>query len=202
MTKLPGSANDNARTGQQASLVGIASDLGPLILFFAAFEVAGIYVATGVFMAAVLTALAFGYWREKRLRPMPLFTAVLVLIFGGLTLYLKDATFIKMKPTVLYVFFGATLIGGLRFNRLFIKYLFDQAFALTDEGWRKLTWRWGLFFLALAAINEAVWRSFSTAVWVEFKVFGILPLTFLFMLTQMPLVLKHEDKETDDPQDG
>ena len=200
MSNRPGNANDNARSGQTPPLVRLASDLGPLILFFAAFEVWGIYAATGVFMAAVLTALGFGYWREKRVMPMPLFTAILVLIFGGLTLYLKDATFIKMKPTVLYLFFGLLLIGGLRFNRLFIKYVFDQAFELTEEGWRKLTWRWGLFFLALAVLNEAVWRSFSTAIWVDFKVFGILPLIFLFTLTQMPLVMKHEHKGADNPQ--
>jgi intracellular septation protein len=117
---------------------------------------------------------------------------VLVVIFGGLTLYLQDATFIKMKPTVLYAFFGVVLIGGLRFNRLFIKYVFEQAFDLSDEGWRKLTWRWGLFFLALAVLNEAVWRNFSTAIWVDFKVFGIMPLIFLFALAQTPLVLRHQ----------
>lgn len=182
-----------------APLVRIASDLGPLILFFGSFELYGIYAATGVFMAAVLAALAFGYWRERKLLPMPMFTAVLVLIFGGLTLYLKDATFIKMKPTVLYVFFGLLLIGGLRFNRLFIKYVFEHAFNLHEAGWRKLTWRWGLFFLALALLNEIVWRNFSTAAWVDFKVFGIMPLIFLFALAQTPLVLKHELGETNDP---
>lgn len=172
-------------------LARLASDLGPLILFFATYELFGIYAATAAFMAAVLAALGFGYWREKKLLPMPLFTAVLVLIFGGLTLYLKDATFIKMKPTVLYAFFGLMLVGGLKFNRVFIKYVFAQAFELTDEGWRTLTWRWGLFFLALAGINEAVWRSFSTDIWVDFKVFGIMPLIFLFALAQTPLVMKH-----------
>ena len=126
---------------------------------------------------------------------MPVFTAILVLIFGGLTLYLKDATFIKMKVTVLYAFFGLTLLGGLAFGRLFVKYVFSAAFELREEGWRKLTWRWGFFFLVLAVLNEIVWRSLPTADWVKFKVFGIIPLIMLFALAQMPLVLKHELKE-------
>lgn len=187
-----------AKSRATAPLVRLASDLGPLILFFGSFELYGIYAATAVFMAAVLAALGFGYWRERKLLPMPLFTAVLVVVFGGLTLYLKDATFIKMKPTVLYLFFGLLLVGGLQFKRLFIKYVFEHAFNLHEAGWRKLTWRWGIFFLALAVLNEIVWRNFSTAIWVDFKVFGIMPLIFLFALAQTPLVLKHEVSETDD----
>ena len=123
---------------------------------------------------------------------MPLFTAVLVVVFGGLTLYLKNDVFIKMKPTVLYGFFGAVLLGGLAFNRLFIKYVFAQAFELDELGWRKLTVRWGLFFLGLAVLNETVWRCTSTATWVSFKVWGIIPLIFLFALAQTPLVIKHQ----------
>jgi len=109
-------------------------DLGPLFVFFLAFEFGGIYVATGIFMAAVLAALAIGWHLEKRLSPIPLVTAVLVVIFGGLTLYLRNDVFIKMKPTVLYTIFGATLLGGLFFNRLFIKYVFTEAFELTEKG--------------------------------------------------------------------
>lgn len=189
-----------AKPSAQLPLIRLACDLGPLILFFATFEFYGIFAATAVFMVAVLAALAFGYWRERRLSPMPLVTAVLVLVFGGLTLYLKDATFIKMKPTVLYAFFGLLLIGGLRFNRLFIRYVFEQAFDLDEEGWRALTWRWGLFFFALAVLNEMVWRNFSTAAWVDFKVFAIMPLIFLFALAQTPLVLKHQIGEADHPE--
>lgn len=173
-------------------LARVATDLGPLILFFGAFELYGIYAATAVFMAAVFAALGYGYSREGKFLPMPLFTAALVLVFGGLTLYLKNDIFIKMKPTVLYAFFGVLLIGGLRFNRLFIKYVFAQAFELGDEGWRKLTWRWGFFFLALAILNETVWRNFPTAIWVDFKVWGIMPLIFLFAAAQTPLVMRHE----------
>ena len=166
-------------------------DLGPLIVFFAGFKYLGIFGATAAFMAAVLLSLAIGFVLEKKLSPMPLFTAILVVIFGGLTLYLKNDMFIKMKPTVLYAFFGATLIGGLWFKRLFIKYVFAQAFELDETGWRQLTWRWGSFFLALAVLNEAVWRNASTATWVSFKVWGIIPLIFLFALAQTPFVMKH-----------
>ena len=166
-------------------------DLGPLIVFFAGFKYLGIFGATAAFMAAVLLSLAIGFVLEKKLSPMPLFTAILVVIFGGLTLYLKNDMFIKMKPTVLYAFFGATLIGGLWFKRLFIKYVFAQAFELDETGWRQLTWRWGSFFLVLAVLNEAVWRNASTAAWVSFKVWGIIPLIFLFALAQTPFVMKH-----------
>jgi len=184
----------------QSPLIKLALDLGPLLVFFVAFRFLGIYGATAAFMAAILIALAVGYARERKLSPIPLFTAVLVVIFGGLTLYLKNDTFIKMKPTVLYAFFGALVIGGLAFNRLFIKYVFAQAFDLSEVGWRKLTWRWAFFALALALANEIIWRNFSTAIWVDFKVWGIMPLIFLFALAQTPLVLKHDNapkQETD-----
>jgi len=169
----------------------LALDLGPLILFFAAFQYAGIFAATGIFMVAVLTSLALGWHLEKKLSPIPLVTAILVIIFGGLTLYLHNDIFIKVKLTVLYVIFGTTLLVGLRFNRIFIKYVFAEAFDLTEKGWRGLTWRWGVFFLSLAALNEAVWRNTSTATWVSFKVWGIMSLIFLFALAQTPFLLKH-----------
>lgn len=181
--------------GNKTSLTRLALDLGPLIVFFATFEFYGIYAATAVFMVAILAALLAGYVREKKLSPVPLFTAVLVLVFGGLTLYLKNDTFIKMKPTVLYAFFGTLLLGGLAFNRLFIKTVFAEAFDLSETGWRKLTVRWGLFAFALAALNEIVWRNFSTAIWVDFKVWGIMPLIFLFAISQTPFVLKHQIEE-------
>lgn len=174
----------------------LALDLGPLLIFFATFKYFGIFGATEAFIAAVLAALLLGYLIERRVSPMPLITAVLVVIFGGLTLYLRNDVFIKMKPTVLYGFFGAVLLGGLAFKRLFIKYVFAQAFELDEQGWAKLTVRWGLFFLCLAIINEAVWRSTSTATWVLFKVWGILPLIVLFALAQTPLVIKHQTPES------
>lgn len=170
----------------------LALDLGPLLIFFAAFKIWGFFPATAIFMAAMLAALGISYTIERKLSPMPLFTAAMVMIFGGLTLYLQNETFLKVKVTVLYGFFGIVLIGGMAFNRLFIKYVFAQAFELTDAGWKKLTWRWGLFFLALAGLNEAVWRNTTTATWVSFKVWAIIPLIFLFALSQTPLVMKHQ----------
>jgi intracellular septation protein len=174
----------------------LALDLGPLILFFAAFKFGDIFKATAVFMAATLAALAIGYARTRKISPMPLVTAIIVVVFGGLTLYLKNDTFIKMKPTVLYATFGALLLGGLAFNRLFIKVVFAQAFELDEVGWRRLTWRWGFFALALAALNEIIWRNFSTDIWVDFKVWAIIPLVLLFALAQTPLVMKHQIEET------
>lgn len=170
----------------------LALDLGPLVIFFGVFEFRGIFAATATFMAAIIVALAMGYWFERRISPMGLFTAILVMIFGGLTLWLKNDIFIKMKPTVLYFFFGAMLLGGLLFNRLFIKYAFAQAFDLTEEGWRKLTLRWGIFAFALAVLNEIIWRNFSTGLWVNFKVWGIMPLFFLFTMAQIPLIQKYQ----------
>ncbi len=189
MTEIP------TKTQKTPPLRRLALDLGPLLVFFAAFQFGGIFVATGVFMIAILAALAAGYAIERRISPMPVFTAVLVLIFGGLTLYLKNDTFIKMKPTVLYALFGLTLLGGLFFGRLFVKYIFASAFELREEGWRKLTYRWGFFFLGLAILNEIMWRSLPTGDWVKFKVFGIIPLIGLFAAAQLPLVMKYEAKE-------
>jgi intracellular septation protein len=143
-------------------------------------------------MAAVLVALALDYAIERRFSPVPIMTAVLVVIFGGLTLYLKNAIFIKMKPTALYTLFGLTLLGGLYFNRLFLKYLLSLGFEMPDAAWRTLTFRYGIFFLALAAANEIVWRNFSESVWVDFKVWGVIPLILLFSLSQAPFLLRHE----------
>jgi len=167
-------------------------DIGPLVLFFAANARFGIFTATAAFMVAVLVALAVSYVMTKHLAIMPLVTAVIVLIFGSLTLVLHNETFIKLKPTIIYMLFGGTLAGGLLFGKPFLGVLFDSVFDLTDEGWRKLTWRWALFFFALAVLNEIVWRNFSTDIWVSFKLFGVVPLTFLFGALQYPLMMKHQ----------
>jgi intracellular septation protein len=172
-------------------LVKIALDLGPLVLFFVANSRYGIFTATATFMVAVLAALAASYAMTRRLPIMPVVTAIVVVIFGGLTLVLHDATFIKVKPTIIYALFGAVLIGGLLFNKPLLGVVFDSLFQLTDEGWRKLTWRWAIFFLVLAVLNEIVWRNTSTNVWVDFKVFGITPLIFVFAALQAPLLRKY-----------
>jgi intracellular septation protein len=181
-----------------AQLRRMALDLGPLIAFFAAFQFFGIYAATGAFMALVLVSLGLGYWLEKRVSPVTLFTAVIVMVFGGLTLYLKNDTFLKIKPTIIYATFCAVLLGGLAFNRLFIKYALAFEFEMPESAWRTLTWRWGLFFAGLAALNEIVWRNFTTGQWVTFKVWIILPLIFIFGALQAPMLLKHmpEDKKS------
>ena len=166
-------------------------DIGPLVLFFVANSRFGIFAATGAFMVAVLIALTVAYAMTQRVEVMPLVTAVIVLVFGGLTLVLHDELFIKLKPTIIYVLFGGTLLGGLAFGKTLLGMVFDSMFHLTDEGWHKLTWRWALFFFALAVANEIVWRTQTTNFWVSFKLFGVVPLTFLFGALQMPLINKY-----------
>ena len=166
-------------------------DLGPLLLFFFANSRYGIFTATATFMIAVLAALIASYAMTRRLPIMPVVTAIIVVVFGGLTLILHDATFIKVKPTIIYALFDLILIGGLMFNKPLLGILFDSLFRLTEEGWRKLTLRWALFFLALAVLNEIVWRNVSTDMWVDFKVFVVVPLTFIFGAVQVPLLKKY-----------
>jgi intracellular septation protein len=191
-------------------------DLGPLLLFFFANsrpelfapllapflpqelitgQHAGIFAATAVFIPAVLVVLAIGYAKTRHLPVMPLVTAVVVVVFGGLTLALQNETFIKLKPTIIYVLFAAVLLGGLAFGKPLLGMVFDSVFHLTDEGWRKLTLRWALFFLVLALLNEIVWRTQSTDFWVTFKVFGVVPLTFVFAALQYPLLTRHAAPE-------
>jgi intracellular septation protein len=187
-----------AETRQINPLLKLALDLGPLILFFIANARFDIFVATGTFMVAISIAIAIGIAIERKVSPMPLVTLVLVLVFGGLTLWLENDIFIKMKPTVLYVMFAGVLWGGLIAGRIFLKYLLAQSINLPDAAWRTLTHRWVIFFLTLAVLNEFVWRSFSTDVWVAFKVWGVLPLTFLFVLTQTPFIARHQIEESAD----
>jgi len=165
-------------------------DLGPLLIFFGVNSRFGIFAATGAFMAAIVIALAVAYALTRHLPIMPLVTAIVVVVFGTLTLVLHDELFIKVKPTIIYLLFGGILLGGLAFGRSLLGVVFDSVFHLTDEGWRRLTLRWALFFLALAALNEIVRLAQTTDVWVSFKVFGVMPLTFVFAALQYPLLTK------------
>src|SRR6476619_3547900 len=173
----------------------LALDIGPLILFFAANARFGIYAGTAAFMVAVVLALGVSYALTRHLPVMPMVTAVIVLVFGGLTLVLHVELFIKLKPTIIYVLFGSVLLGGLAFRKPLLGMVFDSVFHLTEEGWRRLTLRWALFFFALAILNEIVWRSQTTDVWVTFKVFGVVPLTFLFAALQYPLLTRYAAPE-------
>lgn len=173
-------------------LLKMALDIGPLLIFFAANTVSGIFTATAVFMVAITASIALTFAIERKISPMPVLTCALVLIFGGLTLWLSNENFIKIKPTILYSMFAAVLVGGLAFNRLFIKYLLGQTMHLADPAWRALTWRWSIFFLALAIVNEFVWRNTTTDTWVAFKVWGVFPLTLLFALSQTPFIARHQ----------
>ncbi|MER8431845.1 septation protein A [Mesorhizobium sp. PL10] len=197
-------------------LLKLVLELGPLMVFFFAnargawlvekfpvlAEFGGpIFVATGLFMAATAIALIASWLLMRTLPIMPMVSGVVVFIFGALTLYLQDDVFIKMKPTIVNTLFGGVLLGGLYFGRSLLGYVFDSAFRLDAEGWRKLTFRWGLFFLFLALANEVVWRNFSTDFWVTFKVWGIMPITLLFTFSQMPLILRHSlDDKTENAE--
>jgi intracellular septation protein len=176
-------------------IVKLLLELGPLALFFAVYSRLGIFAATGVLMAGVVVTLGVSYAMLKRFPVMPLVTAVIVLIFGSLTLFFHDETLIKIKPTALYLLFAAALFAGLALNRPILKILFDGALHVTEEGWRILTWRWAFFFIALAALNEIVWRTQTTDIWVKFKTFGFMPLTLLFAVAQAPLIMRTETKE-------
>ena len=179
------------KKNQLNPILKLVLDIGPLVLFFAANAKFGIYVATGSFMVAVLIALAVSYLMTRHIAVMPLVTAAIVLVFGGLTLFLHDDLFIKLKPTIIYVLFGGTLLVGLALGKPLLGLLFESVFNLTEEGWRKLTWRWALFFLLLAIVNEIVWRTQTTDFWVSFKLFGVVPLTFVFGALQYPLLVKY-----------
>jgi intracellular septation protein len=173
-------------------------DLGPAIVFMVSYNLArrfdaenAIFWSTGLFMVATVAALSWAYQVQKRLSPMLLVTGAIVLVFGGLTLYLQDATFAYIKPTIVNCLFAAAIFGGLAVKRNVWKLLFQSAFDLPDRIWTILAVRWGFFYLFLAGLNEVIWRTQSETFWANFKVFGIMPSTFVFLLANLPITLKH-----------
>ncbi|HTP37329.1 MAG TPA: septation protein A [Methyloceanibacter sp.] len=183
-------------------LLKLAIELGPLLVFFGTNAAAGIYAGTAAFMAATLVSLLAAWFSYHKLPIMPIVSGVIVLVFGGLTLYLRDETFIKLKPTIVYTMFAALLVAGLLWKKPMLELLFGPVFTLTEEGWRKLTIRWALFFAAMAVVNELVWRNVSTDTWVSFKAFGFLPLTFLFAIAQVPLMQRHGQEPAEQGKDA
>lgn len=180
-------------------LIKMALELGPLVVFFAVNAYADIFAATAWFMGAMVLSLALSWLVLKRVAVMPLVTGVVVLVFGGLTLYLQDDTFIKMKPTIVNVLFGSVLLGGLLFGQSLLRYVFGDVYKLQPQGWLVLTLRWGIFFFVLAILNEIMWRNFSTDMWVAFKVWGIMPLTIVFSMLQLPLLSKYAPQPAPEP---
>jgi intracellular septation protein len=180
-----------AKPSEPTQALKLAIELGPLLIFFAANYAAGIYAATGAFMVATLVALAAAWWLFHKVPIMPIVSGVVVFVFGGLTLYLQDETFIKLKPTIVYVTFAVLLAGGYLMKKPLLALLFGPMFNLTHEGWQKLTIRWIVFFVAMAILNEFMWRNFSTDTWVSFKAFGFLPITFAFAMAQLPLMQRY-----------
>ena len=167
-------------------------DIGPLAVFFIFYTRSGLQASILPFMLATVIAVLFSYILEKKIPIMPTVGAGIVLLFGGLTIYFDNDVFFKMKPTIINILFAVILYGGILINKPLLKYLLGAALKLEEAGWKILTQRWIGFFIALAVLNEIVWRTQSTDVWVNFKVFGILPITFIFTMTQFPLIKKYQ----------
>lgn len=184
--------SETAAASQPNQLLKLALDLGPVAIFFVAYFIGGIYWATGLIMASTLLSAVVAWFLLGEMTPTRVATTVLVLGFGGLTLWLNDPRFIKVKPTAVNLLFAAVLFGGLIAGKPLLRYLLGEVLQLTDAGWRQLTLRYAGFFCALAALNEVVWRSFSEAIWVNFKFFGFPILTIIFFVLQQGLLQRHK----------
>ena len=193
MTEAAPPAKKNTR-------LNYALDYGPLLVFFLAYKFGGSdsdptqgpLVGTGVFMVAIAIAVAVSKWKLGRVSPMLWLSAVLVVGFGALTLWFRDPKFIQIKPTIIYLFFAALLIGGVLRGKAMLKYVLEAAYeGLTDEGWRKLSLNWGLFFLALAGANEVMRLALSFDTWLTVKVWGVTALTLLFAMANIPMLMRH-----------
>ncbi|MEQ1650966.1 MAG: septation protein A [Hyphomicrobium sp.] len=187
---------DQAASGEaefdRKQVMKLLVELGPLVVFFICNSRFGIFTGTAAFMVATLIALVASKALLGRIPTMPLVSGFFVLVFGGLTVWLQDDQFIKLKPTIVNGLFAVILFAGLASGRTLLKIVFGDVFKLTESGWRELTIRWALFFTFLAVLNEVVWRSFSTDFWVSFKVFGVMPITMAFAIAQVGLLKRHE----------
>lgn len=178
---------------QQTGYGTLLLDLGPIIAFFVTYRFShdNIYLATGVIMVTTLLAVAWGWLKTRKFRMMPVITLVLVMVFGGLTIWLHNPVFIKMKPTIIYFLFAIALAIGALTGNYYMRSLFGGAFEMEDAHWRVLTWRWVAFFVTLAALNEIVWRNVSESTWVNVKTFAFIPLTLLFAMANTPFLTRH-----------
>jgi intracellular septation protein len=174
------------------SIYKLLIDIGPLAVFFIFYTRGDLKTAILPFMIATIIAVLFSYIIEKKIPVMPAVGAAIILIFGGLTIYFDNETFFKMKPTIINLLFAGILYGGIILNKPPLRYLLGAALKLQDEGWDILTKRWIGFFIALAILNEIIWRTQTSDMWVNFKVFGILPITFIFTLTQFSTIKKYQ----------
>jgi intracellular septation protein len=181
-----------APSATQSQLLKLAVEVGPLVVFFIVNARAGIFWGTGIFMGATVASLIASRFVFGRIPVMPLISGACVVVFGGLTLYLQDDHFIKLKPTIVNSLFAGSLFVGLLMGHSLLKVVFGEVFRLNEDGWRKLTIRWACFFVFLAILNEVVWRTVSTDTWVSFKVFAIMPITMIFALAQIGLLRAHE----------
>lgn len=177
----------------------LALDFAPLVAFFVAYKLGGVYWATSIIIALTIVSLITGYAMTGRVAKFPLFSGILITVMGGLTLYLQNDMFVKMKPTAANLIFAGILGGGLLSNRMFLKDLLGSAIEMPVNAWRTLTWRWVVFFLVLAGLNEYVWRSMSEATWVNFKVFGLMGLTMVFAIANAPFMARHMPREDEKP---
>ncbi|EJF85396.1 septation protein A [Bartonella rattimassiliensis] len=197
--------NNNKKSSLSPTLKFLL-EMGPLVAFFFAnykgewlikniefFQTFNkpIFPATAIFMVAIIISLSLSWIIARQIPIMPLISGIFVLVFGFLTLWLHNETFIKMKPTIINSLFAFILFSGMLFKKPLLRYAFDSTLKLDDLGWQKLTYRWAFFFVFLAILNEIIWRNFSDNFWTNFKVFGVMPITVLFMITQMPIIIKH-----------
>ena len=174
------------------SFIKLIVDIGPLAIFFIFYTRSDLQSAILPFMIATVIAVILWYIVENKIPIMPTVGAVIILVFGGLTLYFNNDVFFKMKPTIINILFAGILFLGNLMNKPLLKLLLGETLKLQDAGWSILTTRWISFFIVLAILNEIIWRTQSTDFWVNFKVFGMLPLTFIFTLSQLPVIKKFQ----------